>query len=384
MKLNEYQAKLRLAEAGIPIPESHLAATPEEARTITEEFNAPVYVKAQIPISGRFHLGGVRHAMTADDAFGCAMEMLHTTIKGLPINHVLVEKAIDTLQELYIGITYDRTISQPVIIMSSEGGAELETIAQDKPDTVFKEAIAPLIGLRGYQVTTIASKMNLPRDCWPALKQIALSLYDCFVNTDAELIELNPLAVTPNKQLIALDAKMIVDENALYRQPVLRELAASNDRVEERHARTADLSYIKLDGQVGCVFNGADIAMTAMDLIHIYGNDDVRPANFMDVGGSASLEKWQTGLRIVLKDTDTRSVLVSVFGGTTRCDHVARALIAAQLEDTSNKPIVIRLRGTQAAHGLQMISDAQLPNVYFAETLTEAVVTAIKLATESG
>lgn len=384
MKLNEVQAKLRLAEFGIPIPQGQAADTPQQAKIIAEELAKPVFVKAQIPLSGRIHMDGVKYAPDPLTAFKLAEAMLNTTFNGLIPRAVLVEQAIETVHELYIGITYDRTTGQPMLIVSSEGGAELEQISQSHPEITFRETIDPLIGLRGYQIITIASKLNLPRSIWSQLQQIVLALYDCFVDTDSQLIEVNPLALTHDNQLLALDAKMIIDENALFRQTAIKEQYISTSQSHaEQQARAAALSYVKLNGQIGCVFNGAGIAMAMMDLIYMYGGDQVKPANFLDVGGSAKIENWKTGLRIVLQDDDVRCVLMNVFGGTIRCDDAARALIDLCIEESNEKPIVVRLRGTNATQGTRIIGDAQLPYIHFAGTLTDAVTAAIRLAVES-
>lgn len=383
MKLNEYHTKLHLAAAGIPVPHGRMAETPAQAGQIATELATPVYVKAQVPLSGRLQLQGVQYAHNTDEAFAIAEAMFNRKIKGLSVQRVLIEQAIETIQELYLGITYDRAAGKPLLIISSEGGAELESIAAEKPETVFQERIAPLIGLRGYQITTIASKLNLHREIWPHLQQIALALYSCFIKTDAELMEVNPLAVTTDHQLVALDAKMIVDENALFRQPdIQQQYLPLSESPEEALAYAAALRYVKLEGQIGCVFNGAGIAMAMMDLIYMYGDNQLKPANFLDIGGNTDLEVWKTGLRLVLQDPDVQCVLINVFGGTTRCDDAARALITVCIEQSNQKPIVVRLRGTNASVGTQIITDAQLPGIYFAGSLTQAVVMAIQLASE--
>ncbi len=383
MKLNEYPAKLRLTEAGIPIPSGSLTSTAKGAHDVALALGKPVVIKAQVPLSGRALLNGIQHAEGPDEAHAVAQRILNMHIKGLPVHQVLVEAAVPIEQELYIGITYDRTHNKPVLILSSQGGIELEHIAAKHPDTVFREPIAPLIGLRSFQVTTIASQLNLPREYWPELKRIALALYRCFVESDAELIEINPLAVTSGHRLIALDAKIIIDDNGLFRQPALYALrtASSESAVRQIPDQTA-LSYIKLNGQIGCVVNGAGLAMTIMDMIHIYSDSKVQPANFLDVGGGASVEDWRIGLNLVLSDPNVECALINVFGGTTRCDIVAETLVAQIRKLNRDIPIVVRLRGVQAGSGHRILSNAHLPRIHLGESLTHTVQTAIRLVEE--
>ncbi len=381
MNLHEYQSKFRFGEFGIPIPRGKVATTPKEAYEIAKELGGFVVIKSQVLVGGRGKAGGVKLAKSAEEARDLAAEILSKTIKGLPVRKVLVDPGVRFNQEIYLGITNDRAVGKPVMMASSEGGVEIEEIARTKPEAIVKEYIDPCFGLHAYQVNNIASGINLPYDHWKQFTQIAMALWQCYLASDAELAEINPLVITDEGQLLAIDGKMIIDDSALPRHPDLAEMRDIEDEPEaETRAREAGISYVKLDGQIGCMVNGAGLAMTTMDMTKLYGGDDIGPANFLDIGGGASPEKVAAALRIILSDPNVKSILINIFGGITRCDDVARGLLVAYEEVKPDVPMVIRLQGTNAKEGRQIIDEANIPNLVSASTLTEAAQKAVEAA----
>ncbi len=330
MKLHEYQTKFRFAEYGIPIPQGKVATSPDEAFAIAQEIGGPVVVKAQVHVGGRGKAGGVKLAKTPDEAREHASAILGMDIKGLTVERVLIDPAADIQQEIYLAITNDRAAGRPLIIASIEGGMDIEQLAVEKPEAIIRVHVDPFVGLHTYQVNNIASDMNLPHEYWRAFAKITLALYECYMASDAELTEINPLIITGDNQMMAVDGKMIIDDNALYRQKKLAEMDDHSDEpLAETQAREAGISYVKLDGQIGCMVNGAGLAMTTMDMTMLYGEGKVGPANFLDIGGGAKADKVATALRIILSDPNVKSVLFNIFGGITRCDEVARGVIEA-------------------------------------------------------
>ena len=375
MRLHEYQSKMLFARYGIPIPRGRVAASALEVRDIAEELGGRVVVKSQVLVGGRGKAGGVRLARSPSEAELMAQQILGMTIKGLPVHKVLVDEAADIQQEIYLGLTNDRTARRPVLIASAAGGVEIEEIARTDPAKIVREYIDPWLGLREYQTRRVALAIELSHDHWAAFNQIAMALYTVYRRCDATLVEINPLVLTSAQRLLALDGKILLDDNALFRHPDLAEMRdLEGETPQEVEARKYGLAYVKLEGDIGCLVNGAGLAMGVMDIIKFYGG---RPANFLDIGGGAQAEKVAAALRLVLTDPQVRAALVNIFGGITRCDEVARGILAALQELSTPTPIVVRLVGTNEVTGRQLLADAQ---VQTADSLAEAAQKAVALA----
>lgn len=384
MKLHEYQSKFLFREFGIPIPNGQVAKTPDEARAIASQLGPPIVVKAQVHVGGRGKAGGVKLARDADEARQYAADILGMDIKGLTVQQVLVDPGADIQQEIYLAITNDRGAGRPLIMSSMEGGMDIEELNRSRPDAIIREHIDPILGLNDFQTTHIASAMGLPRAHWRSFGKILRGLYRCYIESDAELAEINPLVITGEGELLAVDGKVIIDDNALFRQPKLAaQRDASGEPESESLAREAGITYIKLDGQIGCMVNGAGLAMTTMDMTKLYGDaDNIGPANFLDIGGGASPEQVAAALRIILSDDKVQCVLINIFGGITRCDEVADGILTAYNEVKPKVPMVIRLQGTNASEGNAIISQAQIPNIISAQTLTQAAQLAVAAVKE--
>jgi succinyl-CoA synthetase beta subunit len=375
MKLHEYQSKQYFSKFGIPIPKGRVAATADEARAIAEELGGQVVIKSQVLVGGRGKAGGIRLAKTPEEAQEAATQILAMQIKGLPVRKVLVDEASMINQEIYLGITNDRAARKPVMMASSAGGVEIEEIARTNPEKIIKVHIDPLLGLRDYQARDIAAGIDLHRDHWKSFSQIAHGLWKSYTESDASLAEINPLVITSENRLLALDGKMVLDDNALFRHPDLAELRDLDaEEKSEIEARKYGLSFIKLDGSIGCMVNGAGLAMTTMDIIKLF---DGEPANFLDIGGGAGAEKVAAALRIILSDPNVDAVLFNIFGGITRCDEVARGILTALKEVKPDVPMVVRLVGTNAEEGRSMLANA---NMITAETLADAAQKAVAVA----
>lgn len=375
MKLHEYQSKQIFSRYGIPIPKGRVASTSDEAKQIAKELGSWVVIKSQVLVGGRGKAGGIRLAKTSEEAAEFADQILAMEIKGLPVRKVLVDEAAPIEEEIYLGITNDRNARRPVMISSSAGGVEIEEVARTSPEKIVKVLIDPLLGLRDYQARDIAAGIDLNRECWRQFIQIAKGLWQVYTDCDATLAEINPLVVTTGQKLLALDGKMVVDDNALYRQQTLAEMRDTDiEAPSEVEARRYGLSFIKLDGNIGCMVNGAGLAMTTMDIIKLFGGS---PANFLDIGGGASSDKVSAAMRIILTDRNVKAVLYNIFGGITRCDEVARGILAAIQEVKPNVPMVVRLVGTNAEEGRRILADA---NMITAETLAEAAEKAVAVA----
>jgi len=375
MNLHEYQSKSIFSQYGIPIPRGRVAVNAVEAQTIAEEIGGRVVVKSQVLAGGRGKAGGIRLANTAKEAAELASQILGMQIKGLPVRKVLIDEAVNIEKEIYLGITNDRTVRKPVIMASAEGGMDIEEVARRTPSKIIKVHIDPLLGLRDYQSRDIAFGIDLPREYWQAFMEIARQLWTVYQESDAMLVEINPLVITQDHTLLALDGKMAIDDSALFRQA---KIAAMRDfDVEapaEIEARKFGLSYIKLDGEIGCMVNGAGLAMAIMDIIKLCGGN---PANFLDVGGGASAEKVAAAFRIILSDPNVKAILINIFGGITRGDEVARGILAAIEECKPTTPMVVRLVGTNADEGLKILGAA---NMNTAESLLEAAQKAVTLS----
>lgn len=374
MKLHEYQSKQIFAKHGIPIPKGRVAATANEAKAIAEELGGRVVIKSQVLVGGRGKAGGIRLAKSPDEAEDIAAEILTMELKGLPVRKVLVDEAANIDSEIYLGITNDRAARKPVMIASSEGGVDIEETARENPKAIVRVQIDPLLGLRDYQSRDLAAGIDLPREHWRAFAGIAHGLWQAYKASDANLAEINPLVIA-DKRLLAVDGKMVIDDNALFRHPDLNEMRDLDVEVEaETEARKYGLSFIKLDGEIGCMVNGAGLAMTTMDIIKLYGGE---PANFLDIGGGAGAEKVAAALRIILGDANVKAVLINIFGGITRGDEVARGILEALQTFNSNIPMIARLVGTKAAEGRQILADAKMIT---AESLSDAAQKAVKAA----
>lgn len=382
MKLHEFQSKALFGEYGIPVPRGKVATTPDEAYAIAAEIGGTVVVKAQVHVGGRGKAGGVKLAKSPQEARDVASQILGMNIKGLTVRQVLVDPGANIQQEIYLAITNDRQAGRPLIIASAEGGMDIEELAVKKPSAIVRLHVDPLVGLKVYHANNVVSAMGVPREHYRAFVQIVQQLYECYIKSDAELVEINPLVITAEGKLLALDGKVIIDDNALYRQPKLAAMRDLSEEPEsETQAREADITFIKLDGQIGCMVNGAGLAMTTMDMTKLYGETDgIGPANFLDIGGGASSAQVAAALRIILSDSNVKSVLINIFGGITRCDDVARGILEAYNEVKPSVPIIIRLQGTNAEEGRALIDAAQIPNVVSAETLTEAAQKAVEAA----
>ncbi len=377
MKLHEYQSKRLFARYGIPIPDGDVATTPAEARQIAKRLGGPVVVKSQVLVGGRGKAGGIKLARTPDEAEALAEQILGMEIKGLPVRKVLVDQAADIQQEIYLGVTVDRAARRPVMMASSEGGVEIEEVAKATPEKVVKVHVDPFLGLRDYQARQLALGIGLGREQFRPFSAIASGLYRTFLETDASLAEINPLVVQGDGSLLAVDGKIVLDDNALFRHPDLAEMRDLDEETEaEREARQAGLSYVSLDGEIGCMVNGAGLAMATMDLTKYYGGS---PANFLDIGGGAKADKVAAALRIILSDPKVKAVLFNIFGGITRCDEVARGILTALEEVKPDVPMVARLVGTNEEEGRALL-EASPYQLITASTLSEAAQKAVAAA----
>jgi succinyl-CoA synthetase beta subunit len=375
MKIHEYQAKQIFAESGIPTLPGDMATTSLEAVAIAQRVGKPVMVKAQVHVGGRGKAGGIKYAENAEAAKVLAQNILGMDIKGLTVKKVLVTAAEDIITESYVGIILDRTTKQPVIMVSPAGGVDIEEVAAKTPEKIFKLYVDPVLGIKSYQARNLAYKLYRDISQVRQATDIIMKLYDVFWKVDASLAEINPLITNPSGEVIALDAKINIDDNGLFRQ---REVAAMRDpdaeEPSEVQAREADLTYIKLDGNIGCIVNGAGLAMATMDLVKRYGGE---PANFLDIGGSSSPQKVVTAMNIILSDSNVEAILINIFGGITRCDDVANGILTAFRELKPSIPVVVRLTGTNEREAANILKSVNLP---YADTLDNVVKKAIELA----
>jgi len=372
VKLHEFQSKQLFAKYGIPIPKGEVATTPEDARRIARDLGKRVVIKAQVLVGGRGKAGGVKLANTPDDAERVAGQILGMDIKGLTVRKVLVDEAADIRNEIYLGIVLDRVQRRAVMMASAAGGMDIEEVARTQPEKIIRVAIDPFLGLREYQTRQIAYGIGLKREQMKDFNTIAQGLYRCFSDLDGSLAEINPLIVNGDEQLQAVDGKILVDDNALYRHPDLASMRDVDEEApSETEARQRGLSYIKLDGEIGCMVNGAGLAMATMDMTKLFGGS---PANFLDIGGGAQADKVAAALRIILADPNVKAVLFNIFGGITRCDEVARGIVAALEEVKTNVPMVARLVGTNEEEGREILAAA---NMGTAKTLAEAAQKAV-------
>jgi succinyl-CoA synthetase beta subunit len=387
MKIHEYQGKAILARHGVPVPRGEVAFTPEAARAAAVKLGGgTVVVKAQIHAGGRGKGGGVKLAKNPDEAQAIARQLIGMTLvthqtgpDGRVVSRVLVEEGLQIARELYFGLVIDRSTQQPVLMVSPDGGVEIEKVAEETPERIFKAFIHPALGLQAFQCRDLAFRLGLaPEQVGKAVK-LMLACYQAFIASDASMIEINPLIVTTAGDLLALDAKLSFDDNALYRHADIKELRDLGEEDPlEIEASKFNLNYIKLDGTIGCMVNGAGLAMATMDIIKLAGGE---PANFLDVGGGANAEQIKNAFRILMSDTSVRAVLINIFGGILRCDVLAEGVIAAVKDLGVRVPIVIRMEGTNVEEGKRMLHASGL-NFATADTMGEAAKKVVAMAND--
>jgi succinyl-CoA synthetase beta subunit len=385
MNIHEYQAKEILSRYSVPIPSGRVAATPEEVEEIARDLGGVCMVKAQIHAGGRGKVGGVKLAKTPEDARRAAQALLgkklvthQTGPEGRTVKKVLVEEQCRIAGEFYLCLTVDRRQGEVTIMGSSQGGTEIEGVARTSPGKILLEPIDPAVGIQSFQVRKVALGLGFPKEALSQSMTLLRAVYQAFIQCDCSLIELNPLVLLQDASLLALDAKIGFDPNALYRHPELESLRDLDEEdPREVEARRHQLSYIALDGQIGCMVNGAGLAMATMDIIKHYGGE---PANFLDVGGGASVEKVREGFKIVLSDPRVKALLVNIFGGIMRCDVIANGIVTGARQANRRVPLVVRLEGTNAEEGRRILTDSGLP-IITAQTMAEGaekIVNAVK------
>jgi succinyl-CoA synthetase beta subunit len=385
MKIHEYQGKAILSEYGVPVPRGIVARTPEEAEAAARELGTDVVVvKAQIHAGGRGKGGGVKLAKSSEEARQIAEQMLGMTLvthqtgpEGREVKTLLIEEGLPIDKEFYLGITLDRVSGRNVFMASSAGGMDIEKVAAETPELILKETIDPAVGLRGFQARKLAFGLGIPNELVNQAAKFMMSLYDAYEKTDASLVEINPFLLTKDGRLIALDAKLNFDGNAMFRHKDYAELRDLNEEEPlEIEASKFDLNYIKLDGNIGCMVNGAGLAMATMDIIKLAGGE---PANFLDVGGGASQERVEQAFKILLADENVKAVLINIFGGIVRCDMVANGVVAAAKNLGVSVPIVARLEGTNVDEGRRVLEHSDI-GIIPATTMRDAAEKAVSAA----
>lgn len=375
MKIHEYQARDLFKSYGIPVPDGIVCHTAEQVQEHLPDDDRLRVVKAQVHAGGRGKAGGVKLARSKAEAVENARKILGMDIKGYVVEKVLVADAVDIDKEFYIGLINDRNSKSVTLMASAEGGVEIEEVARVAPEKIIKMSVDPVAGLMDWQAREVAFRLFSDISHVRAATDIFKKLYRLYVETDSTLAEINPLVITTGNQIMAIDGKMNFDDNALYRQPGILQLRdVTEDEQKEIDANEKGLSYIKLDGTIGCMVNGAGLAMATMDMIKLYGGE---PANFLDIGGSSNPQKVIDAMNILLSDKNVKSVMINIFGGITRCDDVARGLIQALDQIKTSIPIVVRLSGTNAKEGLEILKSTGLPTV---STMSEAAQKAILLS----
>ena len=378
MKLHEHQAKTIFADAGIPVPDSRLATTVDEALDAVDEIGYPAAIKAQVHVGGRGKAGGIKIATDREEAERYAEEILGMDLKGYTVDEVLVEAGVDFVDELYVGVTMDRGEGKPVLMVSTEGGVNIEEVAESNPDAIAREHVDPAFGLHPYQARKVVYEAGVDADVALDVASILSTLYDLYEENDASEIEVNPVMITGDRDVVAADAVMNIDEDALFRQPDLAEMAEESYEDDlERKAGEYGFDYVRLSGNVGIIGNGAGLVMTTLDLVDYYGG---APANFLDIGGGAKAERVTQALDMVFSDDNVDAVVFNIFGGITRGDEVAKGINEA-LEgfDEIPKKVVVRLAGTNAEEGMEILNTDL---VEVEKTLEDAVQRAVKNADE--
>ena len=384
MKLHEYQAKTLFARYGLAVPRGEVACTAAEAREVAGKLGGRVVVKAQIHAGGRGKGGGVKVADGPEEAARVAEALIGSNLvtpqtgpEGRRVSRVLIEEGLDIERELYLGLLIDRAQERPVVMASSAGGMEIEQVAADTPELILREFVDPGLGLAGFQARRLAFGLGLPARLVAPAARVMQAAYTVFRETDASLVEVNPLVVTAGGDVMALDGKVSLDDNALFRHPELRELRdlAEEDELEIEASRH-DLNYIRLDGTIGCMVNGAGLAMATMDIIKLAGGE---PANFLDVGGGANADQIRNAFRILMSDTNVKAVLINIFGGILRCDVLAAGVIAAVQELEVRVPVVIRMEGTNVEAGKRALQESGL-DFTTADAMDEAAALVVAAA----
>lgn len=374
MRLHEYQAKRILSQYGVPVPRGEVASSMDQVRQTAERLGGRTVLKAQVLTGGRGRAGGIRLANNSDQATELARQMFGMDVRGYMASKVLVDEAIEVEQEIYLGITIDRSISQPTVVASAQGGVEIAEVVHETPERVYRIPIDPLLGLRVYQVRELAENIGLSREQLPRFSPIALSLYRAFVEYDAVLVEANPLVVTPDGDMVSLNTRMVIDDNALFRHRDLIDMRdESQETPIERLARRHGISYVRLGGRVGCLSNGAGLAMATIDVLRAHG---IKPANFVDIHKEADAEKMAQGLQFALNGA-SQAVVINVFCSLSRCQEIARGILLACQKPDLSVPLVIRLEGTDAQAGralLESLAAERGPaQVRIARSLRDAV-----------
>lgn len=386
MNIHEYQGKDILRNYGVNVPDGHVAYTVDQAVESAKKLGSSVtVVKAQIHAGGRGNAGGVKIAKSLDDVRTYANEILGKTLvthqtgpEGKEVKRLLIEEGCDIKKEYYVGLVLDRATSRVVMMASEEGGTEIEEVAANTPEKIFKEVIDPVVGLSGYQARRLAFNINIPGELMGKAVKFMMGLYQAFVEKDCSIAEINPLVTTGDGEVLALDAKMNFDDNALYRQKDIQDLRDLDEEDEkEIEASKHDLSYISLTGNIGCMVNGAGLAMSTMDIIKHYGGD---PANFLDVGGGATAEKVTEAFKIILSDANVKGIFVNIFGGIMKCDVIAEGVVEATKQVGLEIPLVVRLEGTNVKLGKQILNESGL-NITSADSMAdgaEKIVSMVK------
>lgn len=388
MNLHEYQAKALFAKYGVAVPVNTVVSSLEEADKAIDTLDTSRYVvKAQVHAGGRGKAGGVKITDSKEAALAAVKEMLGTRLvtfqtdaNGQPVNQVLIEMPSDIERELYLGAVIDRSLKRVVIMASTEGGMDIEKVAEETPEKILKTAIHPVVGLQPFQCRQLAFGLGLAGDQIKQFSKILTGLMKLFHDKDLSLIEINPLVVTKQGDLLCLDGKINIDDSALYRLPDIEEMRdTSQEDDREVRAKEWDLNYIALDGEIGCMVNGAGLAMATMDLIKLHGGD---PANFLDVGGTATKERVSEAFKIILSDSNVKAVLVNIFGGIVRCDMIAEGIIGAVEEVHVEVPVIVRLEGNNAERGRQLLTESGL-KIIAAESLDQAAEKAVAAIKEN-
>ncbi|WP_457643551.1 ADP-forming succinate--CoA ligase subunit beta [Persephonella sp.] len=388
MKVHEHQAKEIFKKYGLPVPQGYPAFTVEEAVEAAQQIGKfPVVVKAQIPAGGRGKAGGVKLAHSLDEVQKYAAELLGKTLvtfqtgpEGLPVSRIYIEEGTNIDKEYYVAITLDRSKSKLIIMASAEGGMEIEEVAATNPDAIITEVIDPFMGLRPFQARNIALKLGFPKNLINKVASVFLKLYDVYMKEDASMVEINPLVLTKEGNIVVLDAKVDFDDNALFRHPDIMEMEDPTQESElEVKAKQYNLNYIKLDGNIACMVNGAGLAMATMDTIKLAGGE---PANFLDVGGSANAEQIANAFKIILSDPNVKAIFINIFGGILRCDRLAEGIIQASKEVKPHVPIVVRMEGTNVELGKKMLAESGL-DLIPADTMWEGAQKAVELAKQA-
>ena len=375
MNIHEYQAAKILARHGIPVNAGRVATRPEEAATIAAEMGGLVAIKAQVHSGGRGKAGGIKLARSPEEARGATQAILGLNIRGHTVRKVLVVPGVEIAQEFYLGVVLDRPRRRNVLMASAEGGVDIEEVARERPERIVRELADPLLGLRPYQARAVGFRLGIAADKVSGFAAIAQTLHDAYVAEDATLAEINPLILTGGGQWLALDSKMSFDDNALFRHPHLEALRdPDEENATELEARAAGISFVKLDGTIGCIVNGAGLAMATMDAVKLHGGE---PANFLDVGGGASAEQVAKAFGLVTADPNVRAILINIFGGITRGDVVAQGITEALARVAVEVPIVVRLSGTNAEEGRRLLAEAGMTAV---DTMDEAAGQVVQAA----